>query len=231
MVALNFNAQNVAPNTALEPIPTGQYPVVITSSQEKPTKSGNGSFIEFEMTIQGGQHNGRKVFDRLNINNPNATAVDIAYRTLSAICHVTGCHAIQDTSQLHGRPFTVVVVKKQRQDDPSQMTNEVKGYKDINGNDPGQGGQVAQPQAQPGWAQNAAQPAPQAPPQYAPQQAPAAAQPPAQPPQWAGNVQQPVQQAPANTAQAQAPAPAAQAPAGPAGAGAPPPWAQPGQAA
>lgn len=159
MVALNFNATQVKPNVSPDPIPTGQYPVVITRSEEKPTKAGNGSYIELEMTVQGGEFNGRKVFDRLNIRNPNQQAVDIAYATLSAICHVTGRLNITATEQLHGVPFVAVVNKLPRNDDshlpPDQqrMTNEVRGYKDINGNDPGFAGNVSNPGAQPNWAQ------------------------------------------------------------------------------
>ena len=220
MVALNFNAAGVKPNAALEPLPTGIYNVIITNSQEKPTKAGTGSYIEFEMTVQGGEFNGRKVFDRLNTNNPNQTAVDIAYGTLSAMCHVTGVLNLQDTAQLHGKPFQAVVSKVPRADQPGSFSNEVKGYKDINGNDPGMAGQVAQPQAQPQWA---AAPAQQ--PVAQPQPAPAHPQAPAQ------NWQQPQapQPAPAYAPPAAAPAPAyvpnGAAPAGPAGAGAPPPWA------
>lgn len=209
MVALNFNATGVQPNVAPEPIPSGQYPVMIVASEEKPTKAGTGSFIELAMQIQGGEFNGRKVYDRLNIRNPNQQAVDIAYSTLSAICHVTGRLHIQDTGQLHGVPFIAIVNKVPRNDRPGEYSNEVKGYKDINGNDPGFAGQVSSPQAQPGWAQ------PQ------PQQQPVNGQ----PPQWA---QQPAQApAPAPT-----PPPPPVAPAQPQQqpAGAPPQWAQQPQA-
>ncbi|QIG68932.1 DUF669 domain-containing NTP-binding protein [Rhizobium phage RHph_Y55] len=157
MVAINFNASTVKPNVALEAIPSGLYPVIITNTQEKPTKNGQGSYIEVEMTVQGGEFANRKIFDRLNIRNNNQTAVDIAYATLSAICHVTGVLNMTDTVQLHGRPFQAVVSKIPRDDRPDQMTNEVKGYKDVNGNDPGFSGTVANPSAQPGWAQPAAQ--------------------------------------------------------------------------
>lgn len=224
MVALNFNATQVEPNRALEAIPTGQYPVVITRSEEKPTKAGNGSYIELEMTIQGGEFNGRKVFDRLNIRNPNSQAVDIAYATLSAICHVTGRLNITATEQLHGVPFVAVVNKLPRSDDahlpPDQqrMTNEVRGYKDINGNDPGFAGKVSQPSAQPTWANQQPQNPPPnaAPPQY--QQPPQNGAPPAAPqnspqnggaPAWANQSQNP----PSNNS-----APAAN--------GGPPAWAQ-----
>lgn len=208
MVALNFNASQVQPNVRPEPIPTGQYPVVIVRTEEKPTKAGTGSYIEIEMQVQAGEFAGRKVYDRLNIRNPNQQAVDIAYSTLSAICHVTGRIHIQDTAQLHGVPFIAVVKKIPRNDQPTEMTNEIAGYKDINGNDPGFAGTVAQPQAQPQWAQQIQQPPAPAPAPAAPVQ-PAASAPTtpngAAPPPWAQAQQT-----------QQTPAPAA-----------PPPWVQP----
>lgn len=162
MVALNFNAAQVAPQTAMEPVPSGNYIVMITNSAKKPTSKGDGAYYEFEMTIQAGEFKGRKVFDRLNIENPNQQAVQIAYSTLSAMCYVTGRMQITQTEQLHGVPFTAVVIKKPRNDQPDVMTNEVKGYKDVNGNDPGkapaQGGAPAG-NAGPTWGNNNGQPA------------------------------------------------------------------------
>ena len=168
MVALNFSARTVAPNTALEPLPSGTYPVTITKSEEKPTKSGNGSYLELEMSVQGGQYNGRKLYDRLNIKNPSEQAVAIAYGTLSAICYVTGRLDIQDTQQLHGAPFQVVVSKQERPDQKGVFTNEVNGYKDMAGNDPGKEGAPAQGGGAPSWAGGGA------PQQQAPQQQPPA---------------------------------------------------------
>lgn len=228
MVALNFNAATVAPQAALEPLPSGQYPVIITSTEEKPTRAGDGSYLEIEMTITNyhldPKLNGRKVYDRLNLRNKNQQAVDIAYSALSAICHVTGMIQLQDSSQLHGRPFVAVVIKKKRDDKPELFSNEVRGYKDINGNDPGAAGAAgAQQAAAPGWA--GAQPqAPIAPQQgYAPAPVQAPAPAPAAPPAWG---QQPTA-APAPAAPTAAP-PMAQAPVGPSGAApTPPAWARP----
>lgn len=173
MVALNFNTQQAAPNVMPEALPSGLYPVMITESTEKPTaKPGKkpGKYIEFELTVQAGpgvdpKLVGRKVFDRLNIDHESQQTMDIAFSTLSAICHVTGRHNITDTAQLHGIPFMANVIKKPRQDDPSLMSNDVRGYKDINGNDPGfsgatQGGAAATP----AWAGNGAAAAPPPPP-------------------------------------------------------------------
>jgi hypothetical protein len=184
MVMLNFNAQQVAPNAALDVLPSGVYDVVITNSAEKPTSKSTPSepqsFIEFEMTIRSPdpQLNNRKVFDRLNIKNKNQQAVDIAYATLSALCHVTGRYQIQDTQQLHGVPFKAVVAKVERNDRPGEFSNEVKGYKDAAGNDPGTpgvgqsgAGQQAPQPSQPPQYTNGAAPQPGYTPQpgYAPQ--------------------------------------------------------------
>lgn len=152
MVQLAFNAQTVQPTAALDPVPSDNYTVMITKSEEKPTKKQDGSYIELELSIQQGQYKGRKVYDRLNIKNTNETAVTIAYSTLSAICHVTGRLNIQDTAQLHNVPFQAVVVKVERKDQPGTFSNEVRGYKDVNGKDPGFAGTTANPAAQPNWA-------------------------------------------------------------------------------
>lgn len=137
--SLSFNAATVAPNVTPEPVPSGIYDVVITSTEEKPAKSTPGAtFYEFEMQIQTGEYKGRKLFERLNCKNPSQQAVDIAYGTLSAICHVTGVMQVGQSSQeLHGKPFKVNVVKTPRNDDPTKETNEIRGYLDTAGNPPG----------------------------------------------------------------------------------------------
>ena len=226
MVALNFNAAQVKPNIGLEPVPSGLYPVMITGSVEKPTKNGQGAYLEFEMTImQGHEFAGRKVFDRLNIKNQNQTTVDIAYGTLSSICHVTNRLNMTDTQQLHGIPFQVIVVKVPRDDQPEVFTNNVRGYKDMNGNDPGTAGNAAQPAGQPAWAQNSGGQPPQQPPANPP---PQQVQPQMPQQQWQqpqqvqqAPAQQPVQQ-PAQNGQPAWAQPGAQ----PAAAPANPPWAQ-----
>lgn len=183
MVQINFNAQQVAPNVTPEPIPSGQYKVHITGSEEKPTSSG-GKQLVFEMQVLDGEFKGRKVFDRLNIVNtgPNKQQTeDIAYGTLSAICHVTQRLQIQSTDQLHGVPFTAIVVKKPRGDDPTRDTNEVRGYLDVNGQKPGFAG-ATQGGGTPSWAgqqQGAANPPPPPPPANNPPPPPPAAFPPA----------------------------------------------------
>lgn len=157
-IALNFNAFNVAPQTALEAVPSGIYNVMITNSEEKKTGKGvkgDGAYLNFDLTIQGGEFNGRKLAARLNIVNDSAVAVEIAYGELSAIAHVTGKFQFQSTAELHGIPFQVVVAKVKRADGNGDG-NEIRGYKTINGVDPDKvdksGAAGATGAATPDWA-------------------------------------------------------------------------------
>jgi hypothetical protein len=80
-----FNAMAVEPQTSYEPMPADWYKCVITQTEEKPTKKQTGSYLQLDIEVIEGKFAGRKVFDRLNLNNPNSVAVEIAQRALSSI--------------------------------------------------------------------------------------------------------------------------------------------------
>jgi hypothetical protein len=127
MANLNgFNANNVEPMTEFEPIPAGKYLAVITASEMKPTKSGNGSFLELTLQVVEGQFKGRLLWERLNLDNPNPLTVKIARSELAAICRAVGVMEPRDSCELHNLPLVVSV--KQKTDADGEMRNEVKGY-------------------------------------------------------------------------------------------------------
>ena len=134
---LNFDARNVEPAAALDPIPAGWYTAQITTSDIKPTSNGAGAYLELVLEVLEGPFAKRKLYDRLNLQNNNQTAVEIAYRTLSAICHATGVIVVQDSQQLHGKPLQVKV--SLRAAGPGSdgknydASNEIKGYKAMEG--------------------------------------------------------------------------------------------------
>ena len=64
MSTINFNANEVEPSTGYDPIPAGKYQAVITESEMKPTKTGNGQYLQLEFEIIEGEYKNRKVWDR-----------------------------------------------------------------------------------------------------------------------------------------------------------------------
>ena len=125
-----WNAEEVPPQDSLDPLPAGWYQVIITDSEMKPTKRGDGEYLQLELTITEGEHSGRKLWDRLNLNKPNHTAVDIAQRAQSSIWHAVGNLTPNDSAELHDIPIEAKVSVKPGSDgfDPR---NEVKGYRAI----------------------------------------------------------------------------------------------------
>jgi hypothetical protein len=122
-----FDANQVDPAESRDPIPANWYRCVITASEEKPTKAQTGSYLQLTLEVIEGDYQGRKVFDRLNLNNPNATAVEIAQRTLSSICRAVGVMTPRNSSDLHDKPLMVKVSVKPA-DGQYQASNEVKEY-------------------------------------------------------------------------------------------------------
>jgi hypothetical protein len=123
-----FNASTVEPSESFDPIPAGEYLCVITASDEKPTKAGNGSYLELEFEVIDGPYKGRKLWDRLNLANPNELAVKIARATLSAICRAVGVMEPKDSCELHDLPL-FVKVRVEKRADTDEPSNVIKGYR------------------------------------------------------------------------------------------------------
>lgn len=127
MAKLNFDANQVEPSTAFEAVPAGKYMAVVTQSEMKPTKKGDGSFLELTLEVIEGEHKGRKVWDRLVLDHPNPMTVKIARAKLSALCRAVGVMQPQDSAQLHNLPVGVAVKCKKRED-TGELNNEVVSY-------------------------------------------------------------------------------------------------------
>jgi len=132
-VPLNFDANTVAPSTAPEVIPAGWYVFLIKNTYQKPTKAGTGSYIAYELECQDPNHKGRVLTERLNVDNPNQQAVEIAYGTLSAMCHATGRLQIASNTDLLGSYLEAKIVVRSGETGPDGKTyepsNEIKGYR------------------------------------------------------------------------------------------------------
>lgn len=149
MATLQFNATNIDPTTSFDPLPAGDYHVIITESEVKPTKAGDGQYLQLKLEVQSGEFAGRTLFDRLNLWNNNRQAQEIAQRTLSQICHAVGVLQVNDSQELHHKPL-VASVKVKPASGNYDASNEIKGYKVA----------AMQPAAQPFQAPRAQAPAP-----------------------------------------------------------------------
>ena len=122
-----FNALEIEPATSYEPLPADWYKVVITDTEEKPTKAMTGSYLQLTIEVIDGQHAGRKVFDRLNLKNPNSVAVEIAQRSLSSICRSIGVNNPKDSMELRDKPLMVKLAVKAA-DGQYGASNDIKEY-------------------------------------------------------------------------------------------------------
>lgn len=122
-----FNANDVDPASDFEAIPAGKYLAVIIESEVKENKSGTGSYLQLTFQVIDGEYKNRFLWARLNLDNPNATAVKIARAELSAICRAVGVMAPGDSVELHDLPL-VISVKCKKRADTGEITNEIKGY-------------------------------------------------------------------------------------------------------
>ena len=126
MATINFNANEVEPSVGFEAIPAGKYQAVIVDSDMKQNKSGTGEYLQLEFEIIEGEYKNRKLWARLNLNNPNPDAVRMARADLSAICHAVNVICPGDSIELHNLPLTITV--KCRKTPDGDIVNEIKGY-------------------------------------------------------------------------------------------------------
>lgn len=134
MPSFSFDAAtHVAPPTpSREPLPRGMYQVIVMASDLKPTQAGTGEYIELTLQVVDGEHSGRRVWDRLNVSNPNKTAEEIAKRQLQELCLAAGVTNLTDTEQLHDIPVLAEIDLDRK--DPTR--NRVMGYASVGSANP-----------------------------------------------------------------------------------------------
>lgn len=122
-----FNVNDV-PDDDFSTLEAGEYVGTIVDSEMKPTKSGDGAYLELKIQLE----NGRVLFERLNIQNKNETAMEMAFRTLRSICEAVGKGTIKDSTELHNKRLKVVVSVKAGTPYTDLTTGEMKQGRDQN---------------------------------------------------------------------------------------------------
>ena len=139
-----FNAAEVQPSS-FEAIPTGTYEAVISNSESRPMKSGNGMGFNLEFEVISGEYKGRKVFAWITFEHRTSPdAQRIGREQLSAICRAVGVTQLNDTAQLHNLPLHIVVALDKN--DPTR--NIIKSFKAVKSVGAGAAAPQAAPQNQ-----------------------------------------------------------------------------------
>lgn len=126
MPTFQFDATEFAPtqSKSFEPLERGMYTGMVIDSTIKQTKAGTGEYIELVIQVVDGPQSGRRLWERLNVSNPNKTAEDIARSQLALLCQAVGVQKLTATEQLHDVPFVMEVDIDRK--DPTR--NRIMGY-------------------------------------------------------------------------------------------------------
>lgn len=117
-----------------DPLPPGWYTATINKADLQPTKDGSGQYIKVRYDITGPSHQGRVVFGNLNIKNASAKAEEIGRQQLGELMRAIGLAKVTDTDQLIGGSLQIKM--EIRQQEGYEPSNDVKGYKSLNGSVP-----------------------------------------------------------------------------------------------
>lgn len=117
-----YEAQPV--RSGWDPLPPGDYTACVTSTELKPTKAGNGEYIELTIEIMDGDYSGRKIWERLNVNNPSEQTMQIARSQLNQLATALNQLPLKDTDQLLEIPFTLTLDIDRK----DNTRNRVMGY-------------------------------------------------------------------------------------------------------
>lgn len=108
MAQLNeaFDHNVVAAETGYDPMPPGDYMLMITQSDYTDTAKGNGKVLKLTSQVVDGQFEGRKIFENLCLEHENPKTVQIAKAKFSALCKALQIKsAVRDSNELHDKPY------------------------------------------------------------------------------------------------------------------------------
>lgn len=116
-----FDPQSVEPQADFDVLAPGKYSVQIEKADVKVTKKGNGHLLELQMVVLDGPGKGRKLWSRINIDNPSQQCVEIGLKCLAALGRATKVGIVSDESQFLGRTCVACVKVK-------DGNNEIRTY-------------------------------------------------------------------------------------------------------
>lgn len=122
---LNLNVEEESKEAnKFETLPPGEYAVIISQSEMKDNKSGNGCHLSITLEVIEGDRQGRLLWHNFNVQNANPTAEKIGRAELAALCKAVGVLNPKDSNDLHDKPLVVKVGMDKK--DPTR--NDIKSF-------------------------------------------------------------------------------------------------------
>ncbi len=111
-----------------ELLPAGTYLAQVCESEIVPTKKGDGQILKATFQILEGQYEGRLIWERLNIKNPNPQAQSIALKSLAKLARACGIDFLEDSEELHFKPVLVRLGIRKDKEGQYPDQNAILGY-------------------------------------------------------------------------------------------------------
>ncbi len=118
-----FDAGSNAADGDIEPLPAGDYELVIEEAKLCTTKDGAGKYLKIKFRSA----NNRVLWTNINILNKSAQAQQIGRRQLGKLSLAIGKPTLRDSSELIGCSCTGKVTLRRRTD--GTLENEVKEFR------------------------------------------------------------------------------------------------------
>jgi hypothetical protein len=130
MAQFNFDTSTVEKRESnYELLPAGFYTAQVIESEIVLLASGNGQALKLTLEVLQDGYRGRKVWARLNVQHTNPKAETIAQQQLRELCDSIGVVRMQDTVELHNKPFSVKLKVRVDESGKYEPQNEVVGFK------------------------------------------------------------------------------------------------------
>lgn len=124
---IDFESTERPEGSGFDPLPEGDYAVMMIASEIKPTKEGNGMYMSTRLQVLEGKYANRLIFHNITIRNNNTLAVQIGHEQLKDLKDAVKLEKVSDSSQFHNIPITVAITCKKGRD--GSMENRVARFK------------------------------------------------------------------------------------------------------
>lgn len=144
MLPMNYTVDPTAVEESIDALPAGEYIVQAIEASYEPNSKNTGKILKITYEVLDGHFKGRKIFENLNLENPNKQAEEISRRSLNSLCLAIGLKELQSPSQILRTPLTVKLNFKK--DEKYGDRNEIKKHLPLALGKAGDPAQPSQPQ-------------------------------------------------------------------------------------